>query len=190
MQSKLSQLIIGLAAVTALSGPVYAADGIQGKLQTSSGTVSAGGTGSWSSFGIGSYSDEYAVSFASLSSLDLTITADNGSHGISLAGGHAFLPASTSSLTETLINENAGANFGATVATFSSSSTTAVTDVFNNLKGNYQLNISTTVGNAAPRSGYSLTTNVAAVPEPTEGALLLSGIGLLGFIASRRKNNG
>ncbi len=30
--------------------------------------------------------------------------------------------------------------------------------------------------------------SAAPVPEPTEGALLLSGIGLLGFIASRRKS--
>ena len=38
--------------------------------------------------------------------------------------------------------------------------------------------------------GYTLgaTFSPTPVPEPTEGALILSGIGLLGFIASRRKN--
>jgi hypothetical protein len=37
-------------------------------------------------------------------------------------------------------------------------------------------------------SGWYST--ISPVPEPTEGALLLSGLGLMGFIATRRKNNG
>lgn len=44
-----------------------------------------------------------------------------------------------------------------------------------------------------PTSGDSTlflnNVSVSAVPEPTEGALMLSGMGLLGFIASRRKKS-
>ena len=40
-----------------------------------------------------------------------------------------------------------------------------------------------------PNIAFTLTPVTAPVPEPTEGALLLSGIGLMGFIAARRKNN-
>jgi hypothetical protein len=37
-------------------------------------------------------------------------------------------------------------------------------------------------------SNYRAYNNISPVSEPTEGALLLSGIGLLGFIAIRRKS--
>lgn len=43
--------------------------------------------------------------------------------------------------------------------------------------------------NPGTGSGLYKSTYVSPVPEPTEGALLLSGIGLLGFIASRRKKD-
>ena len=35
--------------------------------------------------------------------------------------------------------------------------------------------------------GISLTASVSAVPEPANAALLLAGIGLVGFVARRRK---
>lgn len=38
-------------------------------------------------------------------------------------------------------------------------------------------------------SDGTLTYNVAAVPEPGEWLLMLSGLGLIGFIATRRRNN-
>jgi hypothetical protein len=49
-------------------------------------------------------------------------------------------------------------------------------------------------GNAAGASTWTLASNgtlnytVAAVPEPGEWALMLSGFGLIGFIATRRRN--
>jgi F420-0:gamma-glutamyl ligase-like protein len=51
--------------------------------------------------------------------------------------------------------------------------------------GTYTLDV---VGKATAATGYTLGVSVSPVPEPTEGALLLSGVGLLGFIAARRKN--
>ncbi len=46
-------------------------------------------------------------------------------------------------------------------------------------------------GANANNDSHSVTLNfpAAPVPEPTEGALMMSGIGLLGFVASRRKKS-
>ncbi len=52
--------------------------------------------------------------------------------------------------------------------------------------GNYFLDITGTAQSANSKYNGNLT--ISPVPEPTEGALLLSGIGLLGFIAARRRN--
>jgi len=60
---------------------------------------------------------------------------------------------------------------------------------FNIGSGKYTLDITSNVGSNSPISGYNFLVTAAPVPEPTEGALLFSGIGLLGFIAARRKNN-
>lgn len=38
-------------------------------------------------------------------------------------------------------------------------------------------------------SGYSMKYSITSVPEPTEGALFLFGIGLVGFMVFRRKNH-
>jgi hypothetical protein len=43
---------------------------------------------------------------------------------------------------------------------------------------------------ATNNTGSGWYSTISPVPEPTEGALLLSGLGLMGFIATRRKNNG
>jgi len=46
-------------------------------------------------------------------------------------------------------------------------------------------------GTLGSMAGYPVSetiTRVSPVPEPTEGALLLSGLGLLGFISARRKS--
>jgi len=63
------------------------------------------------------------------------------------------------------------------------------TDVFGKVNFNantqYQFDITGTF-NGIKGSHATLVGTVSAVPEPTEGALLLSGIGLLGFIAARR----
>ena len=182
MQYKLTHLAVGLAAIFAFSGQAGAAianpDGITGKLPSSQGTVDSLGGGSWSSFAAGGYTDIYSVSFASLSNFDVTSAAYNGLAAINIHG-HAF-SASTGSVTETLYS-------GSTkIGSFTSNSKGVASGTFSRLIGNYTLDISTTLGAGAPRSGYSLTSSVTPVPEPTEGALLLSGIGLLGFIAARR----
>ncbi len=81
---------------------------------------------------------------------------------------------------------------GSTVFGSTTFSTAALKDPLLLPAGNYALNIFGTLNpqsNSGGYVGYLSSRMAAPVPEPTEGALLLFGIGLLGFIASRRKNN-
>ena len=64
---------------------------------------------------------------------------------------------------------------GPTLETFNWSNVTSVT--FSSSNSQFALDNLTVNGNAAP------------VPEPAEGALLISGLALLGFIASRRQKS-
>jgi hypothetical protein len=45
----------------------------------------------------------------------------------------------------------------------------------------------TLIGTGAGFSGYGGSFTVSAVPEPSTYALLLAGIGMVGFVASRRR---
>ena len=110
-----------------------------------------------------------------------TATSVSGSSYASLAVGSTpilstLAPTSTSAV---------GSSMGLLFVTPSSTSITAKA-------------VATTFGNAAGADTVTLASNgvltysvagVAAVPEPGEWMLMLSGFGLVGFIAARRKNH-
>lgn len=50
------------------------------------------------------------------------------------------------------------------------------------------IDVKAIAGNGAP--GYNGTLTVSAVPEPATTALLLAGLGMIGFVSRRRRNNG
>lgn len=73
---------------------------------------------------------------------------------------------------------------GATFGVFMGQSVAGLSFTSSVLPGSYQLRIGGTgVG------GYGGSLNVTPVPEPETYAMLLAGLGLMGFTARRRKNN-
>ena len=55
--------------------------------------------------------------------------------------------------------------------------------------GNYRLNIDASRTNSTRAAGYGGTVSISPVPEPETYAMMLAGLGLLGFSARRRNKN-
>jgi len=78
--------------------------------------------------------------------------------------------------TSTLIG---GGSTSGNVSTFDFGSISAVSDVF-------KLHVEGNVGNVLKPAGYSGNLSISPVPEPETYAMLLAGLGLIGFSARRR----
>lgn len=83
-----------------------------------------------------------------------------------------------------------------TVALFNGQTSFFVSNVAPDIGGNYHLTVFGTakVGlpllppSYLPSANYGVTLNVAAVPEPSSYAMVLAGLGLIGFMSKRRRS--
>lgn len=73
-----------------------------------------------------------------------------------------------------------------TVALFNGATSFFVSNVAANNLGSYTLTVMGTA--SAPSANYGVTLNVSAVPEPSSYAMVLAGLGLIGFMSKRRQN--
>ena len=173
MKYKLSQLAIGLATVAALSGQAFASNNNVGTITSPSQFV-IGNT-----VGVGSFTDNYAftilssgLSAVSVTEAELLPYFDINSLHISLYKSTALYNTAgglVASGTDAVVNGNLASSLG----------------ILTIAPGLYDLQV-TGVGAGSLGGGYGGHLTVAPVPEPTESALMLSGIAMLGFIASRR----
>jgi hypothetical protein len=169
---KLSKLAIGLLAVCAFSGQAVAGN-VSGP--GSLGSLSSGTSVIANAVTAGSFTDNYTFSVPTSSSFGSAISQTT----LSMYGMTFF---NINGLTESLFNT--------TVSTSNPvASGTSIGPVSLIAGNSYDLKITgLATGNAGGSYGGVLAVSAAPIPEPTEGALLLSGLGLMGFIATRRSN--
>jgi len=179
MNRKLSKLAVGLVAVLAFSGQANA----------TSYTVDSTALNSISGYSNtatinGIFSDVYDFTLGSGSNFSSTATpfTFTVTQEVTIPG-FGTIPVSINSITSPLIETlfNTTTN---TQVSLSSNTTLLGAD-------SYAFTISGTGSGTSGLGSYNVNLHAVAVPvpEPTEGALFLSGIGLLGFIAVRRRNN-
>jgi len=186
MNNKLSKsllsIALGVSAVCALSGQANAA------VTTSNlGVVPVPYTFAvadvFSSLQTGSFVDNYTFTILPGAVFDSVAATINllPTSNIAGLGSSIFSTTALNSVTLT-----PGVNVAGVTAT-GGGMTTSKISAFTLAPGNYDYQITGTV-TGTNGGGYGGVANLSPVPEPTEGALLLSGIGLLGFIAARRKS--
>ena len=85
-----------------------------------------------------------------------------------------------------IVNEASGGGYSLTAGNFKASSTTAVISAANSMLGGLSGPITMTANVWATHSSQDLAV-FAPVPEPESYAMMLAGLGLMGFIVRRRK---
>ena len=176
MKYKFSKLAIGLAAVAAFSGQAFASNNNLGTISSPSQFV-LGNT-----VGVGSFTDNYAFTILSSGLSAASVTESELLPYFDINSLQASLYKSTA-----LYNTAGGlvANGTAAVINGNLASSLGVVGI---APGLYDLQV-TGVGSGSMGGGYGGHLTVAPVPEPAESALMLSGLGLLGFLAARNRRN-
>jgi len=174
MKYKLSKLVIGLAAVCAFSGQAFAGGG----------TIPVISDPDLDGTFIGSFSDSIpklsvAHSFSDVFTFTLT-SAEAGSIVLNAKTNSSSL----SGLKFTLEDMTTSKVWNSSNQVLGTTKSSGL-NVNSLAAGLYDL---TVMGNDVKNKTGTVTGNftITPVPEPTEGALLLSGLGLFGFIAARR----
>ena len=173
MKYKLSQLAIGLAAVAAFSGQAFASNTNFLTIIAPSQFVIG------NAVGVGAFTDNYAFTIGSSGLSAASVTESELLPYFDINSLHVSLYRSTA-----LYNTAGGlvANGIDKVINGNSASSIGVVGI---AAGMYDLQV-TGLGSGSLGGGYGGHLTVAPVPEPAESALMLSGIAMLGFIASRR----
>ena len=172
MKYKFSKLAIGLAAVAAFSGQAFAGPVTDTNLGT---IISPSQFVIGNAVGVGSFTDNYAFTIQS-----------SGLSAASVTESELLPYFDINSLQVSLYKSTALYNTaGGLVVNGISSNLTSSLGVVGIAPGMYDLQV-TGVGSGSLGGGYGGHLTVAPVPEPAESALMLSGLGMLGFIASRR----
>ncbi len=170
MNYTLSKLAIGLTSVLAFSAHANATN-ISGP--GSLGSLTTGATVIGNNVGSGAFIDDYTFSVPTASSFSSAVTQTT----LSIQGITFF---NINNLAEKLYNTS-------TSSWVTNGASTSIGPLSLVAGDKYDLKITgTATGNYGGTYGGVLA--VAAVPEPTESALILSGIAMLGFIAARRKS--
>ena len=138
----------------------------------------------------GAFSNTYTFSLGSTSSLLSTAVAANVAITVPYSLNILHVLGGTYSLWSTGANHAVGGGDDSSIASWAFSGTTGSSThtVSNMVAGNYFYVVS---GSADGMAGgqYTLASTVTAVPEPETYAMMLAGLGALGFLARRRRND-
>jgi hypothetical protein len=128
-----------------------------------------------SSTPVGSFSDSYTFTVGAPSSIATSAVSNNLGSLLGLTGGTVTLFADAPGIDPSVGSYSFSGTTGSTTHTFASL-----------LAGSYYYVVSG-IGTGTSGGFYALASSVTAVPEPATLALMLAGLGIVGFKASRRK---